>query len=345
MAMYTGQVCDIHIHVSIPQDMDIIASRMKQHGYAKYCLLGCGSYYPRAKGVSNVLGLLQKLRDPSVYVFASLEHPETGTASAESLLEQVKMYHAVGFDGVKMIEGKPNVRLRTGVPLDDAVYEPMLGFLEAHDIPVLSHVNDPRFFWDITKMSPAQIARGWYAGPDNPSFETVRAEALETMRRHPGLRTTFAHFFFASGSTDEADGILDRYPNVNFDLTPGTHYADMSSARDEWRTFMIRRSNRLLFGTDNAAATSEAHTPLCRQILETADEIEYRGVSLRCFELPEAALADIYAKNFDRFAGASPRPVDRERLSSYIQWTSDLMEGAQYASDIRADLTALNKSL
>ena len=324
--MYKGEICDVHIHIEHENARQVVIPKLHKAGISRYVLQGTGCYDIDSRGISNLLGLAQKLRDPGrCYAFASIDHPDTGTGSAERLLDEVKMYHAMGFDGVKMIEGKPKCRIRTGVPLDDAVYEPMLRYLEDNDIPLLSHVNDPRFFWDKSKMTPRQIANGWFAGPEYPHFEVVRAEALNTMRRHPGLRTVFAHFFFAAGSTDEADGIFDEFPNVSFDLTPGTHFMEMADDRDNWRDYLIRRADRLLYGTDSCILTTEHYEDECRFVLENDAVIPYQGKQLHCFALPEEALAKIYQGNFDRFCGKTPRPVSKDAIPEFISWSKSLI--------------------
>ena len=340
--MYQGEICDVHVHVYHAGEGPEAVRKLHAGGVSRYVLLGTGSYDVSTRGISNLEALYQKLREPGLcYAFASIDHPDTGTATAESMLEQVRMYHAMGFDGIKMIEGKPKTRLRTGKPLDDPVYEPMLGYLEENDIPVLSHVNDPRYFWDKSKMNAFQIAAGWYAGPECESFETVRAEALHTMQRHPKLRTVFAHFFFAAGSIAEAEYIFDRYPNVSFDLTPGTHYMEMADERGAWRELLIRRADRLLYGTDSSIRAADGFQRACQAILETDDVIPYQGKQLRCFALPDDTLDTLYHGSFDRFCGASPRPVNTAALPEFLEWSRALVADSAAAEQIRREMDAL----
>lgn len=344
--MYQGNVCDVHIHVEHMPDLDVMAPRFARDGLRRYVLQGAGSYGIAHRGISNALGLLQKLRDPEhCYAFANLDHPDQGVASAESLLAQVKRYWELGFDGIKMIEGKPSVRRRTGVKLDDPRFDPMFDYMEEHDIPLLSHVNDPRYFWDVTKMTPKQIANGWGVGPDGSPFEEVRAEALTTMRRHPKLRTVFAHFFFASANVAEADAILDAYPNVKFDLTPGTHYNDMAADYEGWRDFFIRRADRILYGTDNCVLLNDNYNAHCRRILETNETMDHYGTMVTGFALPDAVLEKIYETNFIAFAGASPRKADKAMLSAFVDWNKELIADSKDVDKLRAELDAVTQRI
>ena len=343
VVLYTGKICDTHMHVYDANTLNTVVRRINGYGYDRYALLSTSGGELGARGIVNAVILLQKLRDPGrAYAFAGLEHPDRGTASAEELLAQVKMYHRMGFDGLKMLEGKPNYRIRTAQALDSDVYEPVYAYLEENGLPLLAHVNDPRYFWDKSKMTPWQISMGWYAGDDCLPFETVRAEALAVARRHPRLRIVYAHFFFASASVQEADEILDAYPNVSFDLTPGIFYMEMAANRGVWREFFLRRADRLLFGTDFYDAAPEAHVPDCRRMLETDDSFVFFDVPVQGFALPDTALERIYRTNFERFAGSAPRPVPKAEIPAFLAWESAGMEGKQNAAETQAALATLS---
>ena len=74
------------------------------------------------------------------------------------------------------------------------------------------------------------------------------------MERHPRLRILFPHFFFLSCQLKRLAKILDSYPNVWIDLTPGIElYYNLSAQGDTARQFIDRYQNRIIYGTDMGA--------------------------------------------------------------------------------------------
>ena len=125
--------------------------------------------------------------------------------------------------------------------------------MEERGTPVHIHSGDPETFWDLSKMTPYEIARGWYYGDGSfLSREAIYEEDFEMLAKHPKLNVTFAHFFFLSNFPEEAERILDKYPNVRFDLTPGWEmYIGFSKDIDRWQKLFENYSDRILFGTDS----------------------------------------------------------------------------------------------
>jgi len=348
--MYQGKICDVHVHLHESFGFDSIERLCGC--YDRFLLLGssnCGESkkpdgggYLRFRGISNASQLMMKLTDTErVYSIASVDLPDKGVYSAEDMLAQVKLYHEMGFDGIKRIEGKPNCRRRTGVPLDDLCYEPMFAWMEENDFPVLSHVNDPRVFWDREKMLPEWIARGWAATEENPSFDEVRAEALHVLDRHPNLRVVFAHFFYAQESLEDADAILEKYPNVYFDLTPGTHYYDMEAKHDEFRDFLIRRADRILYGSDTEDNSETGFPENCRDILMTDKDLILWGNHVTGYGLPEDALKKIFETNFVKFLGEKPRKVNTEQLPQFLDWSIEHTKDCFVSDKITAELSGM----
>jgi hypothetical protein len=60
---------------------------------------------------------------------------------------------AMGCDGVKEIEGKPDMRKTLPIPpFDSPAYAPYWECLEETEMPVIFHVNDPAEFWDAARV-------------------------------------------------------------------------------------------------------------------------------------------------------------------------------------------------
>ena len=74
------------------------------------------------------------------------------------------------------------------------------------------------------------------------------------MKRHPRLRILFPHFFFLSKDLGRLAAMLDQYPNVHTDVTPGIElYFNLSDQEKEAKAFFAKYQNRICFGTDIGA--------------------------------------------------------------------------------------------
>ena len=263
-----------------------------------------------------------KIRNPSkAYVFGGLYYSAPGARQGRAdFAAQARRLLALGADGIKMIEGKPNARKMTGLALDSAVYASFYSFCEKNKVPVLFHVGDPEEFWDAKKAPDWAIKSGWFwGGGGYLSKERLYAETEGVLRKFPGLQVTFAHFFFLSADIARAARFLEKWPEAYFDITPGWEmYDNFTKRSDEWRDFFTRFAGRIVFGTDNntsgwgAAPSGVEVIEKIRRFLETRERM-FNGQGLG---LPREALERIYRRNFVRGAGAKPKPVNREALKA-----------------------------
>lgn len=250
-----------------------------------------------------------------IRAFGSLHHVAPFTETPP--LEQVKKLLALGCDGIKMMEMDPLFRRNRGFGLDDAYYEPMFRYLEEKDVPVVMHVADPETFWEVREMTAEEIRRGWFYGDGTyPSKEQITREALNVAERHPKLRITFAHFLFLSNFPEEAERVMETYPSVNFDLTPGWEmYIGFSRHIEYWHDFFVRYGDRILFGTDsNTFKGSNAELNRLVTMALTHDHSEFPmpcfgGKIIRGLELDEDTFDRITYLNYERFVGRETRPV------------------------------------
>ena len=160
--------------------------------------------------------------------------------------KQVEGLLDMGCDGIKFMEMNPSFRKVRGHGLNAPRYDAMFSLLEERQAPVLMHVNDPEEFWQ------AGTAREQKYTADYPSKQLIYDETFEMLDKHPKLRVTFAHFFFLSNELDEAKRVMEKYPNVRFDLTPGWEmFLGFSKNVDGWHDFFTTYADRILFGTDS----------------------------------------------------------------------------------------------
>ena len=108
----------------------------------RYSQLNVNSLQCTGDLLQNTMCALCKVLHPeTTYAFGGLEY-----ITGRDNLTQVKNLREMGFDGIKMLEGKPTTRAALGRALDDTVYDAFYDYLEATAFPVLFHIADPPEF-------------------------------------------------------------------------------------------------------------------------------------------------------------------------------------------------------
>ena len=223
----------------------------------------------------------------------------------------------MGCDGVKLMFD-PHSRKVYGYGLNDPRMDKMFTLLEEQNIPVLIHVNDPEHMWVKRIPTEEEIKRDWcYFFDGYLSKQEIYDETFAMLDKHPKLRVTFAHFFFQSAFMDEAKRIMETYPNVNFDLTPGQGmFKSFSEDIDAWQAYFEKYSERIFYGTDTNNTkdfNAEIHL-LVRQALTYPKTAEFKipcygGFDIKGLDLSERALNNIFSDNYDRWVG-KPKAVN-----------------------------------
>ena len=343
-------VADCHIHYGNPMLMKGLMNILDKNRIGK-CNIVCTPHEKRLSLVPDALHL--KAHYPEkVYVFGGLDisvlfmYPETcGTYFAN----YVDTLLAMGCDGVKMIEGKPDMRKRLPIPaFDGQAYAPYWVKMEAIGLPVVFHVNDPEEFWDVKQVPEWAREQGWYYGDGSYINNEVQYnEVINVLRRHPGLKVIFAHFFFLSNQLERLAGYLDEFPNMHVDLTPGIEmFHNFSKKPQSVHDFFIKYQDRILYGTDLGAKAllaevgeeieleeSKMRVDLLRSFLENEGGFRLnteKGYLFGKFSgwfqgihLPKEVLNKIYSRNFEKLAGKQPRPINAAKI---IQECQRLME-------------------
>ena len=358
-------IVDGHIHFSHPELVDAVLAIMGTVPMVRTNLVST----PRPDTVNHNAALIQfKAQHPDrVYLSGALDYTQVLTQrgrdegrkrTSELLGSQVIALQEIGFDGLKLIEGKPTVRSRIPIPLDAPEYEGVWTALEETGLPAVWHVADPEEFWDAELCPPFAREHGWYyANGDFPSKESLYAEVDRVLQRHPNLHIIFAHFYFLSADLERAGRFLDAHPNVCLDLTPGSEmYGNFTRTYDAARAFFCQYQDRLIYGTDissRALSTGvqgvqgslglawlvranlerdDVFTVPGREGSTPADLDGYRGLNL-----PRDVLTKIYRANFERVYGATPVPLNRtaalaelERIATEI----DALAGGQAEDNV-----------
>jgi len=351
-------VVDGHIHFPHKELMDDFLAVMDTLGLARANLVGL----PDPQMVNQNPALIHfKAHWPDrVYICGALDYTQFWADAArgpESLADQIAALKAIGFDGLKLVEGKPMVRKLLGLPFDGAEYARMWAALEDLGLPVVFHVGDPEEFWDADRCPDWARNRGWFYGDGTYSLkEDLYAEVDRVLARQPGLKVILAHFYFLSADLARAGAFLDAHPHVCFDLTPGVEmYLNFASNLDAARDFFVRYQDRLIYGTDIGAiatmadpsqgldrAESLGRAWVVRQFLETDETFtapegvgHWLGMDAGGFHgiaLPADVLVKIYRANLERVFGPAPVPLDRDAALAELERlaaTIDVLSGGE----------------
>ena len=319
------RACDAHIHIIYPHPIEeteqILRSVCGYFAYDRIAIMsmtessnkGCDPF-------ANVKALyLRERLGVHHYAFGSLFHWYDGRDTAQSFLEQVRKIDALGFDGVKMLEGKPIMRKRFAHPLDDPILDGFWGYIEARRLPITMHLTDPSDMWDRSKCSEYAIRAGWFCDETFPTRRQLFAEMEGFMRKFPALRLTLAHLFNVEETPRAAAQFLEAHEYAGFDLTPGDLMRLSLREPENWRAFYRDYSTRLMYGTDTYNISRDGKTPEeawgyrpthLRMFLEGQEDFEYAGDIIQPLKLDGRQKRLILRDNLIAHLGECHRPAD-----------------------------------
>lgn len=333
------KIIDAHVHYSPQVGPEKLAEFLTETG-TDGAVIQAVSHSRCVTLVPGAL-MMKHLNPGRFYVFGS---PDAGayTLQRDSLGEHfaafAELLRRAGCDGIKLLEGKPQMKKRYRVPdFDLPVWEPFWQYAEETDLPILFHVNDPESFWNVD-ASDWLKRQGWWYDESFVNNEDQYRQILAVLERHPGLKIAFAHFFFMSAQIERLSGILDAYSGVMIDLTPGIEmYENLSADFENAAAFFEKYHDRIIYGTDiggrcvltnEGEAFNEAENLRRPEIVRTflTDKGEKpicadgnfihdrQPFTMRCLGLEGERLEEILSGNVIRFIGCEPAPVDAEAV-------------------------------
>jgi len=274
----------------------------------------------------NFASICFKYKYPEdTYICAGLEYflNKSKDELRKDFLEQVKKFMEMGFDGVKILETKPIFWKWLPFAIDDEIYEDYFLYLEENKIPIVWHAADPARNWDENRIHPVAKKNNWgYFSGDYPTRERFYKMVENVLRKHPGLRIVFSHFFYLYDDLKRAEKIFETYKGVNFDITPGAEmYVVFSKNHKETREFFIEYQDRIILGEDGPMGEfSKKVINFIRKFLETEDKfpmiesygyfLSYEGEEMYGLGLPEEVLNKIYHQNFITIFGEHPKKLN-----------------------------------
>lgn len=299
---------------------------------------------------NNILAALYKLHNPTAYAYGGFFYPnmpmEGPMPAGMELDTQYRELMDLGFDGIKLLETKAEEQKKFGLFVDDERFEPFFAQCERDGTHIVWHVADPDSFWDLKRIHPRHLAKGWYYGEgDFMAWEQIYEMVFRVLERHPKLKVTFAHFFFWSPWPEKLEELFETYEYVTVDITPGAEmYGFFRDQYQRYRNFFIRHADRILYGTDVSFPSSKTNSLRPEQVyrfLTTDGELTLVDIPTRGLNLPEEVCSKILHQNFEGFSGPAPKPVDRAKLRAYIQKYLPYIQDQEALTHIRQRMDTL----
>ena len=307
---YNGPIFDAHTHIrGIKEITEMIAIEDEY-------------------GISKQIGIVHdeegfkaaKEQYPDRFVFADyLSLRDIAQYNVEPVLDEISKLLDEGYSLAKVWFGPRWRDFIENVPndfrIDNPKLEPIFQTLEDDNIPLLIHVSDPDTYYG-----------NQYKDHEKYGYKDDHLQELENiLSRHPKLKTQVPHF----GAQPEIHRLpnlsrwLDSFPNVVLDTASSRWMArELSKDVDKAREFMLRYSDRVLFGTDVFSGrgdhdyfsgryiaqrilweTREKHTPLP---IPDADTVDIGGTFINGLDLPLPVLRKLYWENANRVYASNP---------------------------------------
>lgn len=351
---------DGHIHIHRWRDED--SGETYIHGLEEYrrvcglkyialASLPSGNPIPAPRDVSNnIMCAFYKLANKNTYAYGGFIYPSYPAREEEmtdmSLVTQLDELNEIGFDGIKMLEGKPNLYAKVGHPLDSDFFDAAFEKMEREGTYLLMHTADPETFWH--NATEEDIQKGWFYGDSSryPSYESLYEQVDNFLSKHPKLNLCLAHFFFLSENPERLERMFEKYENLAVDITPGGEmYIGFNKRREYFKNFFEKYQNRLFFGTDmDYTPHLEAGVWLCdrvyRYLAEDTSIMSFDDTELRGLALSQGALQNIFSDNLTSKLGKEPKPINKEALRKYILKYRHLIEDKEldrYIDELMAE--------
>ena len=298
---------DFHVHVTseitVDETIRNFSEMCERKGYEG---VGIMTLWHHSDGYLpsnyNEISLEVKRGMPGSYAFAALD-------CNKDLLEQAKRCMDAGFDGIKLLSGKPSEYRLFGYSYDDPRFDKLFEYAEENQVPMLLHNNDPLIHWDIAKISKRAIEKGWYYDDTMPNQEYFFSALDNVLERFQKLRVAIAHLGFYSDNLGRAEAMLEKYHNLMFDITPALIiYDQMSMTPKQSETFFKKYHDRLIYGTDaendlvgEVRAYNDLKTNITDTFLEGKENLDLKGHVITPIHLEEYMLQNIYYNNAKKF--------------------------------------------
>jgi predicted TIM-barrel fold metal-dependent hydrolase len=323
---------DVHVHAfkSDPQFADLLA-RLHLHVLDICVADRHGIYGDLPTETARAKSFVQGSRNHArlCVTFSPFEFQQKDFA--QNTIKQVRKEFADGAIAVKIWK---NIGMEITTPdgryvmPDDPVFEPIYQAIAAENKTLIAHVAEPSSCWqppnpespdyEYYKENPQWYM---YLHPDHPRKEVILAARDHLLAENPKLRVVGAHLGSMETDVDEIAKRFDRYPNFAVDTAARMEYL-MIQPREKVRSFLIKYSDRVLYGTDleflgdesTAEALKEWRETYARdwKFLATDQVLQYRGHSIEGLNLPPAVVRRIFHDNAVQWIpGVTPSSAEK----------------------------------
>ncbi len=304
MWKYNGPIFDAHTHIGEPDTLDKMVNIEEEFGITKQIAI-----------VHSKEGLVAaRERDPERFVFAKyLSLTDIAHYNVEPVIDDISKTKEEGYVLAKTWFG-PRWRdyiedVPAGFRIDNPKLEPVFQALEDNDLPLLIHIADPDTYFELHYQDFSKY------GTKEDNLDQLE----NVMERHPQVVFQIPHF----GAQPEIHRLpnlsswLDRFPNIVIDTASSRWMArELSKDVQKAREFLIKYSDRILFGTDLSSNRGDHEyyrgrynaqrilweTDLCDEPLpfEDVDTKDTDGTFINGLDLPNEVLRKIYWENANR---------------------------------------------
>ena len=278
-----GLYVDVHTHLgqtwntTVPLTAEELLRWMDAHSVAQAVVLPLSSPESSSYMITTdfVLAQTAPFRDRLI-PFCSIDPRTSYTGGRKALVEMLKKYVDAGAKGFG--EHKP------GVTIDDPRSMEIYAACAELKLPLLFHIDNLR---NMDKPGLPGLAKAIEANPD-----------CNFIGHGPGWWASIS-----GGVTDKdlggypkgkvapggaMDALMEKYPNIYADLSAGSGAGAISRDLEFGREFLIRRADRVMFGTD---------------FLAPKQDVPQFEVFEQKLKLPEEVQAKIFRNNARRVLG------------------------------------------
>jgi predicted TIM-barrel fold metal-dependent hydrolase len=248
---------------------------------------------------------------------------------ADTIISVIQKAQQAGASGIKIWKNIGMVLIDSAgkyVMADDPAFAPVFSYLQENDIPLMAHLGEPRNCWlPLEEMTLGNDHRYFsnhpeyhmYLHPEAPSYEDQINARDTLLQRYPGIRFTGAHLASLEWSVDEQALRLDKYPQFDLDMSARIGHLQYQSLKDydKVRNFLIKYSDRIMYGTDGSVSPGDTiYAKVTRRLergwlshwvyLATDSTItveDLGGKQVKGLKLPAAVIDKIYNKNAEKF--------------------------------------------
>ena len=344
--MEKRKMIDVHLHIEAWENeeatlLDCFEKYKKEYGVSAVNINCIATFVSTT--CNNIMAAFYKMCNKNVYVHGGIDYYKVPVVEVYGdgldFVTQHNELMEMGFDGIKMLEGKPNVHKHIGKNLNNEPFDQLFSAIEKNNTHLIFHVNDPKEFWEDGEGAQGLKDLGWFYGDGTfASHEEIYRQTEKVLEMHPNLKVTFAHFYFCGETPEKLEYLFSKYPNMGVDLTPGTEmYHSFEKNHDYYVKFFTKYADRIMIGTDGtfpwpASAHGWCFDRVSRFIYTNDKMMAFNDSILTGLGLPEEAAEKILHENFERKVSKEPKPINKEALKKYIDKHWNLLKDDEKAN-------------